>query len=336
MNGRRIATLVIVAVALLGLGFLASRTINLMPAQASTRAVLVDELFRGLLGVATVIFLIVQGGLLYAVIRFRRRPGDETDGPPVHGNSRLELVWTLVPAVIVALIAFYSFRVLAASEQPEDAPLIVEVSARQFVWQFRYPEAGVTSAELHLPVGRQVRFEITSDDVIHSFWIPEFRVKRDATPGQVAELLVTPSQIGRYAIRCAELCGPGHATMTSEAVVESAADFATWLAGLRAQAAPADAAQAARVLFERYGCYGCHTLADAQASGTVGPALDGIGERASSRVVGLDAEAYIRQSILEPSAFVVPDYPDGLMPPNFGERMTPGEIDSLVGYLLTH
>ncbi len=335
MNVRRIATVAVLAAALIGAGLLASRTINLMPAQASTRAVLVDQLFRGLLGVATVIFLIVQGGLLYAVFRFRRRPGDETDGPPIHGNSRLELVWTLIPAVIVALIAYYSFRVLAASEQPEDSPLIVEVSARQFVWQFRYPEAGVVSPELHLPIGRQVRFEITSDDVIHSFWIPEFRVKRDATPGQVAELLITPSQIGRFPIRCAELCGPGHATMTSEAVVESAADFAAWLAGQRSQAAPADPAQAARLLFEHYGCYGCHTLADAQASGTVGPDLDGIGARAASRVAGLDAAAYLRQSILEPSAFVVPGYADGLMPPNFGERMAPGEMDTLVNYLLS-
>ncbi len=335
MNGRRIATVVLVAAALVGLGFLAARSLDLMPEQASTRAVLVDQLFRWLLGVATVIFLIVQGGLLYAVIRFRRRPGDESDGPPIHGNARLEIVWTLIPAVIVALIAFYSFRVLAASEEPEDSPLVVEVSARQFTWQFHYPEAGITSAELHLPVGRQVRFEITSDDVIHSFWIPEFRVKRDATPGQVAELLVTPSQIGRFAIRCAELCGPGHATMTSEVVVDSPADFAAWLAGQRAPAASGDPAQAARASFDRYGCYGCHTLADAQASGSVGPVLDGIGQTAATRVEGLQAQEYLRQSILEPGAFVVPGYADGLMPSNLGERMTPEEIDTLVAYLLS-
>ena len=192
MNLRRIVTLVVLAVVLIGLGVLVASTVNLMPEEASVQAQMVDRLFRLLMGIATVIFVAVEGALVYAVVRFRRRAGDDTDGPAVHGSTTLEAVWTAIPALIVIVIAFVSFRVLAASAVREAEPVVVEVVGRQFTWEFRYPEADVASTELHLPVDRQVRFEITSDDVIHSLWIPEFRIKQDATPGRVAEMVITP------------------------------------------------------------------------------------------------------------------------------------------------
>lgn len=230
MKERSIFAIVIVSMLLLVVGYLAATQLNLMPAEASTRAVAVDQLFRVLLGVAAVIFVLVEGALVYAVIRFRRRAGDDADAAPIHGNTTLEVVWTAIPAMIVVAIGFYAYQVLTEIEQPAPSPMVVEVVGRQFIWQFRYPEHGVTSQELHLPVNRPVRLEITSGDVIHSFWVPQFRGKRDATPGRVSEFLVTPTEIGEFPVRCAELCGAGHAAMNTKVIVESQADFEAWLA----------------------------------------------------------------------------------------------------------
>ena len=231
MRERSIFAIVIVSMLLLVVGYLAATQLNLMPTQASTRAVLVDELFHVLVGTAAVVFVLVEGILVYAALRFRQRAGDETDAVPIHGNTTLELVWTAIPAMIVIAIGFYAYQVLTEIEKPAPEPMVVEVIGRQFIWQFRYPGEEVTAQELHLPVNQPIRFEITSGDVIHSFWVPQFRGKRDATPGRVSEFLVTPTEIGTFPVRCAELCGPGHANMTTQVIVESPADFQAWLAG---------------------------------------------------------------------------------------------------------
>jgi len=335
---RTLLVIVLLTVALLAAGFWVAQNVNLMPAEASTRAALVDQLFRAMLGLAAVIFLLVEGLLLYSVLRFRRPRGDEGDAVPVHGNRELEIVWTLIPALIVVVIGFYSFRVLAASEMREADPIVVNVDSRQFSWSFEYPAEGVTSTDLHLPLGRQARFLITSTDVIHSFWVPEFRVKRDATPGQIAELLVTPSRLGTYPVRCAELCGVGHASMglTSQVFVESEADFQAWL---EAQAAfPSDPIAAGRALFGRNGCSACHALADAGAIGIIGPGLDALADPASAHASmhGADLRTYVEQSIVDPSAVVVEGFSDGLMPKDFGTRIPANELAILVDYLIAH
>jgi cytochrome c oxidase subunit 2 len=322
-----------VGVILVVSGYLAATRVNLMPEQASTRAVLVDQLFDVLIGIATVIFLLVEGVLLYAAFRFRRKKGDEADAVPVHGNARLEVIWTLIPALVVTFIAFYSYQVLAEGEKPEEDPMVVEVVGRQFTWEFRYPEQGISSQVLHLPVDRPVRFEITAEDVIHSFWIPEFRAKRDATPGQVSELVMRPIQTGTFPVRCAELCGPGHSAMETQVVVEPLQDFEAWTTSQ--VAALSGTAATGSELFLKYGCQACHTLSDAQASGMVGPALDGIGSTAANRVPGMDARAYLTASIVEPGAFLVPGYPDGVMPLDLAKRIPEADLQVLVDYLLS-
>jgi cytochrome c oxidase subunit 2 len=347
---RSIFILTILALVLIASGYLVATSVDLswlMPAQASERSVVVDRLFRFMMGIATVIFLIVEGALIFAVLRFRQKPGDESDALPIHGNNTLEIVWTLIPAVIVAVIGVYSYRVLTDVERVPDDPLVVRVIGQQFAWNFEYPESDVTSTVLHLPVDRPVQFQIESRDVIHSFWVPEFRVKRDATPGQIDELVITPSQIGRYPIRCAELCGAGHAAMVSEVVVESEGDFRAWIdaggveplnaeAGMTAgDALPDDPIAAGRVVFTNYGCGACHTLDDANTGGVVGPSLNGIGSTAADRVEGVGAVDYIRTSIIETDSHVVEGYPPGVMPADFGERMSTGELDVLVEYLLS-
>jgi len=340
---RTVFTVIILTLVLLAIGFLVATQVDfswLLPEQASTRAVLVDRLFRIMMGIAAVIFLLVEGALVYAVLRFRRKPGEQGEGLPVHGNNTLEVIWTLIPAVIVAVIGIYSYQVLADVERKPENPLVVRVIGQQFVWSFEYPESGVTSNVLHLPVDRPVQFQIESRDVIHSFWVPAFRVKHDATPGQIDELVVTPTEIGTFPIRCAELCGAGHAAMVSEVTVEPEEAFQAWLdAGGQlpvpagAQGGGETAAPSAADLFVQFGCGACHTLADAGAAGVVGPALDGIGTWGAERVPGLDAAAYIEASILSPNEFVEQGYPASVMPQDFSTRISQEQLDLLVAYL---
>ena len=330
MRERTLFLSAIVGILLIAAGFVVASQANLMPAVASTRAAAVDQLFRILLGISTVIFLLVEGALVYAVLRYRRKPGDDRPGPAIHGNTSLEILWTLIPAAIVVVIGVYSFQVLAAIEAPGLGPRVVEVVGRQFSWQFRYPEEDLATTELHLPVGQPVVFQISSEDVIHSFWVPAFRAKLDATPGQISELSMTPIEIGRFPIRCAELCGAGHAVMTSEVVVESPEAFDAWLAEQQAMAD--DPGQ----IFLTMGCGACHTLAAAGTTATIGPVLDDLPNVAGSRVAGVAAADYVEQSILAPDDFIVPGFAPGLMPKTFSARLTPDQIQRLVEYLLVH
>jgi cytochrome c oxidase subunit 2 len=151
--------------------------------------------------------------LLYNLIAFRRRKGETGDGIYLPGNSTLEIMWTAIPLFAVLVLAFFGARTLGEIRMVDPSALQVKVTAGQWFWQYTYPEYGVASSELFLPVNRQVNLQMTSTDVIHSFWVPEFRVKQDIVPGQTTELRVTPSLIGQYKVRCAELCGLEHAYM---------------------------------------------------------------------------------------------------------------------------
>ena len=210
-------------------GLLVGRYVRLMPPIGSEEAVLIDDLFRTMLGIAAAVFLLVLGALLYAVFRFRRRPGHQGEGIPIRGSNRLELAWTFMPALIVFWLAAYSSQVLVRIHDHRHAPLVVEVTARQFVWQFEYPASGISSPELHVPAGSPVQLELVAQDVIHSLWVPAFRLKQDALPHTSTFLSFTATTPGEFPIVCAELCGPGHAVMRSRVVVHEPEDFARWL-----------------------------------------------------------------------------------------------------------
>lgn len=306
---------------------------------ASVEGAGIDTLFSIALGVATAIFVIVQGALVYSIIRFSQQPGDESDGPPIRGNTTLEVLWTAIPAGIVVFLAIYSYQVLAAIERPQPDALEVEVKGLQYAWEFYYPASGVTSSELHIPVNRQVHLKLRSEEVIHSFWVPAFRIKKDLMPDRVTETYITATRVGIYPIVCAELCGAGHAAMRANLVVESDAEFRNWLAAAaaakeRRAAGTAPAAVAGgREIYTRSGCAACHALTDANAVGQVGPSLDGIGTRAASTVPGQSAEEYIRTSIVKPADFAVGGYPL-IMPGNYSATLSEAELDALVEYLL--
>jgi cytochrome c oxidase subunit II len=276
---------------------------GLLPTAASDEAGLVDGLFNAMMTVSTGIFIIVQGVLIYSAFRYRKRVGDDSDGPPVHGNIPLEILWTAIPAVIVLGISVYSFDVyndmggfeahgghgapveqqamnhsnnmpgsaMAATlsdtasnskaqvaqvaqvaqmdmdmkmdmkmdmtspstdtnsrNEGKSKALQVNVTGMQYAFIFSYPETGITSGELHAPIGRTVELKMIGSDVIHAFWVPEFRLKQDIIPGRETEYRFTPNKLGDYAVVCAELCGPYHGAMRTTVVVESQEDFEKW------------------------------------------------------------------------------------------------------------
>jgi cytochrome c oxidase subunit II len=299
----------------------------------------IDQLFSLTLGIATVVFVLVQGFLLYSIIRFGRQPGDDTDGPPVRGNSRLEFFWTLIPAVTIFFIGFVSYATLVNIEKPAPDELVVEVKGFQFAWQFYYPEYDLTTTELHAPVDRQLHLKLRSNDVIHAFWVPAMRIKKDALPDRITETFITPTETGSYPIVCAELCGAGHAIMRSQMVVQTDADFRAWVASQQKSATQAansapDPLATGRQLFNASGCNACHALKDAGAAGAIGPKLDGIGTAAASREPGKSAEEYIHTSIVKPNEYVMQGFPANVMPQDYGQRLKQQELDVLVKYLM--
>ena len=206
----------------------------------------IDTLFDVMIVLSCFVFAIVVVMFTYAIWKFRVRPGDEGDGKPIHGNTKLEIAWTVIPTIIVLFGAGYSWVVLDDIEAKESDAMPVTVIGQQFKWTFEYPEMSVGSGdsatpvatdELHVPVGRQIEFTNVALDVLHSFWVPEWGIKRDLVPASDPEAqavdnqyVVNPDREGTFSVVCTELCGTGHATMRATVVVESQAEFDSWLA----------------------------------------------------------------------------------------------------------
>jgi len=199
------------------------------PEDASTAAGPIDKLYDVLLIFSVPIFVLVMAVAIFSVIKFRARPGDMSDGAPIHGHTKLEVVWVTIPFLIVSGLAIYGWIVLDDIEAKQPDEMVVKVTGQQFTWYFDYPEEKVKSNELVLPKDRPVHFQIGAKDVIHSFWVPEFRLKMDAVPGLTTEIRTTPNKVGEWNVVCAELCGLGHPTMRQEVRVVEQADWDTWL-----------------------------------------------------------------------------------------------------------
>jgi cytochrome c oxidase subunit 2 len=312
--------------------------IDWFPAQGSTQAEKIDTLYDVLMITSVPIFVLVMTIAIYCVIAFRAKPGERGDGAHIHGNTKLEIVWVTIPFVIVTALAIYGWIVLDDIEAKQDGELVVNVTGEQFAWSFDYPEQKVKSNELVLPEDRPVFFKIHAKDVLHSFWVPEFRMKQDAVPGIATNTRVTPTSEGTFTIVCAELCGIGHATMRQQVRVVDAAEWDEWVRDQQeGGAAPEEGESplaAGREIFTSAGCDACHTLDDADATAAVGPDLNELARVAEDRAPGKSAEDYVRESIVDPPAFVVEGYAGDTMPANFDDQLTREEIDTLVQYLL--
>lgn len=210
-------------------------SINWDGQQASTAAPKIDDLLNVMIVLSSFVFSLVMVMLFYALWAFKAKPGDESDGEPIHGNTRLEVAWTLIPTVIVLFAGGYSWSVLNDIEEKTDNPLTIAVFSQQYAWSFGYPgkDYAWSEGEFHVPVNRQVVFKMHAQDVIHSFWVPEWRIKKDNVPGITTTAIVTPDKVGTYQLICTELCGFGHASMRAQVVVESPAKYREWVAGLK-------------------------------------------------------------------------------------------------------
>ena len=312
-----------------------------LPEPATREAGRIHFVFWFVTAICVFIFAIVAAVLTYSVLKFRRKPDDDSDGPPIHGHTGLEIAWTAVPTVLVTAIGIVSAIVLAKNDAAGANPLRVNVTAQQFAWSFTYPSYGnKTSDILRLPVNRSVVLHMTSKDVAHSFWVPEFSQKQDLLPGIHPTLHITPDRVGTYTVVCTELCGLGHALMRTQSIVMPQRAFANWAksgqAGQNGQqqgggnAAGPPTGQQGLILFNQQGCNGCHTLKAASASGTTGPDLDRLPAYAST--AGKPLTAFIRQSIVTPNAYVERGFPKGVMP-DFGKTLSTAEVGALVDFL---
>lgn len=236
-----IAAMLAVGLIASALGIALALAIDWFPVAASSQADQIDTLWDVCIALSVPIFVLVLVVVLYSVWKFRMRPGEENlDGPPIHGNTRLEIIWTAIPALLIFGIVTFAYVTLVDTEKKAANTMIVEVVGQQFAWQFTYPDkAGkpVISDRLYLPSGRPVQFRMKTRDVIHDFWVPAFRVKLDLVPGIETSYRVKPIRTGTYDIVCAELCGLGHSTMRQTAYVLPPAKFDAWMARekLRAQ-----------------------------------------------------------------------------------------------------
>ena len=304
-----------------------------LPVSASKEAGRIDFVFWFVVTICIVIFAVVAAAILYSVVVFRAAPDDDSDGPPIHGHTGLEIAWTIVPTILVTAIGIVSAIVLSRDDALAKNALRIDVVAQQFTWTFKYPDAnGLTSATLMLPKGREVQLRFTSRDVIHAFFVPEFRENMDIVPGLTTEINVTPTRIGTYPVICNELCGLGHATMRSSAVVMTPVAFDKWLRGQSKAVTSPNPATAGAAVFANNGCAACHTLTAAKATGKVGPDLDKLPAYAQQAKQPL--ASFVRTSIADPNAYIQPGYPKNVMPQTFGTALSKQQLDALVTYLI--
>jgi cytochrome c oxidase subunit II len=303
-----------------------------LPTSASEEMDRIEFTFWFTTVICIAIWAIVSAIIVYSMLKFRAAPDDDTDGPPIHGHTGVEIAWTAIPAVLVTAISIVSAIVLAKNDDAGDNPLRIAVTAQQFAWRFEYPpsaEGGddaVTSGELVLPLKQSVKLTLHSLDVIHSFWIPEMGQKSDAVPGIETTLVITPTRKGEYSLMCTELCGIGHATMRGPVRVVDRAEYDEFLASAAESGSGGDATTGEQI-FAQAGCGGCHAFEPAGTDAEVGPGLNDLDPGDQS------LEDYLLESIVDPNVQVAEGYQPGVMPETYESSLSADQLDTLVQYL---
>ncbi|MES1261573.1 MAG: cytochrome c oxidase subunit II [Acidobacteriota bacterium] len=319
----------------------ASRSTNIF-APASTPADSIYGLSLFVLAVTGTIFAIVFSLLLYAAVKFRRRPDDDGREPlQIYGSDQLELAWTVIPVLIVIVLFMTSARVIHAVQDARRPPGTIEVTVigHQFWWEYRYPQYGfVTAGELHVPVSDRAHptptfLQLLSADTDHSFWVPRLAGKTDLIPNHPNSMWIDPHETGLYLGQCAQYCGTQHAKMLLRVYVESPADFDRWVHAqqqtARDERAMNPAALEGRRVFERTACINCHAVADTPAEGRFGPDLTHFMSRETlASGAAANTAANLRLWIQNPAAIK----PGSLMP---AMNLTGRQLDAVTAYLLT-
>lgn len=301
------------------------------PPQGSDVAPAVDRLFYIITWICAFFFALIIALMIYFVLKYRRRPGHNVEPSPSH-NTSLELFWSVVPGLILVFIFASGFTTYLNMRTPPEGAYEIRVVARKWSWAFQYPN-GLVMDNLHLPVGRPVRLVMSSEDVIHSLYVPAFRVKQDLVPGRYSELWFRTTRPGDYRLYCAEYCGQQHSTMVADVIVHEPGEFERWLRQETDKMNDLPPAELGALLYKRQGCVQCHA-SDTNTQGKVGPSFAGsFGTQqalASGETITVD-ENYIRQSILEPISQVRAGYQPVM--PTYQGRLKDNEIDALIAYI---
>ncbi|MGB8769298.1 MAG: cytochrome c oxidase subunit II [Candidatus Korobacteraceae bacterium] len=305
---------------------------------ASTPADSIYHLSLFALAICAAIFLTLFSLLVYSVVKYRRRAGDDGREPPqIYGSNQVELAWTVIPVLIVVVLFLATARIIHAVEDARFPAGTIEVTAvgHQFWWEFRYPEQGfVTANELHVPVSdpthpTPTHITLLSADTDHSFWVPRLAGKTDLIPNRTNHMWIDPHEIGVYVGQCAQYCGTQHAKMLLRVVVQSRPDFERWVAEQRQPAQPGDNVAQGRHVFETTACVNCHTVAGTNAHGTFGPDLTHLMSRETiASGAALNNRENLRQWVQNPDIFK----PGALMP---AMQLDEPDLDALTDYLLT-
>ena len=316
-----------------GLTYIGLDSMGLMPLAASAQAIPIDWMWNWQVVAISFLFSLIIVPMIYSLIVFRRRKGDTTDAEHIEGNTNLEIAWTVLPLFLVLTFAYMGAFSLGEMRRADPNAMIIKVSGQQWTWTFEYPETGVVSSELHLPLNRQVLLMMESKDVIHSFWVPEFRVKQDVVPGRITEYRITPSLVGTYMVRCAEICGTSHAYMESKVIVDDVAVYDAWMAEQAELAAIKTPEGMGKQLVTANGCLGCHSITSVSlATAPTWFGLYGAEVPLADGTTVISDDAYIAESILDPKAKEVAGYSPTIMP---AFTLTDEEIANIIAYMKT-
>jgi cytochrome c oxidase subunit II len=302
-------------------------SLPLFPEQASSLASQVDALYFFLIGISGFFSLLIAGLVIVFAVKYRRRSESEPAPAPPHEGAALEIVWSVIPLGISMIIFVWGASLYFKIERPPDDALEIYVVAKQWMWELQHMEGQREINELHVPVNRDIKLIMTSQDVIHSFFIPEFRIKMDVLPGRYTTMWFRATRPGTYHLFCSQYCGTMHSGMTGQVVVMEPAAYQAWMSGGGATGSLADNGKA---LFQQLGCSTCHRF-DVQGRG---PNLIGVFGKPvqleDGRTVIAD-ENYVRESILVPAAKVV----SGFKPimPVFQGQVSEEQLNALVAYV---
>jgi cytochrome c oxidase subunit 2 len=366
--------MVVIGVIATAIGIPIALVIPWFPSDASKQASNIQTLYDVLLIASVPIFVLVETVVLFSVWKFRMRPGEELkDGPPIHGNTRLEVIWTALPALLIVCLCTFAYTKLRANEDSQKGEVTINVTERQFAFQFYYPATHVLSSELYLANDQPVVFKLNSLDVIHSFFVPDFSEKIDAVPGITTTLRVTPTRLGTYPVECTELCGAGHSLMRTAVHVVTPSQFDAWMKTQKPNGPPpvgvpppnvensgaptgtptatsptstsptattttpassaATSPTAGKAVFT--GSAGCAGCHTLAAAGATGMVGPNLGTAIvpDAKKAGMALKPFIMQSIEDPNAFISPGFQPNIMPPNFKQTLTPTQIEALVNFL---
>ncbi|MCZ6639352.1 MAG: cytochrome c oxidase subunit II [Candidatus Dadabacteria bacterium] len=307
-----------------------------IPEAASNLASKVDGLLLVITFISIFFFVLISAVLIYFAVKYRRRSDDE-ETPYITGNQTLEIIWTVIPSILLILLFVYGFVVYKDMRTPPKDAVDITVTGKQWLWTFEYYNGKKTLNELYVRQNRPVRMVMRADDVIHSFFVPAFRVKQDLMPGRYTQLWFTPTKIGTFDIFCAEYCGTGHSKMLGKVIVLSPEAYDIWEKGVAVDGGEAVAslppAELGEKLYKGKGCNACHSV---DGSVVIGPSFKGLYERTGELEDGASYRAdenYIRQSILVPQEQIVKGFQPVM--PSYKGILSDAEITAIIAYMKT-